>query len=248
MKKILCLALATSLLFVACSKDKDDSLPNNNRSVGSSAAELLKSATFSRLVLEIRYIDGYAPPAQSIEDLKSFITTYCNKPNGVEVVSMAIPESPKAGYTLDDIRSIEDKYRTRFNSEGTASLFVFMAAGDYVENNDTIATLGIAYKNTSMVLFGKTIDDNSGGLSRPSEATVTSAIFQHEMGHILGLVNLGSSMQNAHEDGDHTGHCDNEECLMYFSLNSVVSMAGLMGGIPALDANCRADLRANGGK
>lgn len=248
MKKLLYLALSASLFFTACSKDEENNIPNNNRSVGNSAGELLQSAPFSKLVIEIRYIEGFAPPASAVADLEAFINSRCNKPKGVEVVSVAIPEAAKAGYTLNDARAIEDKYRTRFNTENTAALFVFMAAGDYVENSDTVSTLGIAYKNTSMILFGKTINDNSGGVGQPSEATVTSAIFQHEMGHILGLVNLGSGMQTPHEDTDHTGHCDNADCLMYFSLNSLASMGGLMSSIPTLDANCLADLRANGGK
>ncbi len=251
MKKLLYAFLAISFLFVGCKDDDEDNgIPGNNLNTGGSAKDFLTAATFNKVVLEVQYPAGFAPPAGALDNLEAFILKYCNKPNGVEVVASQIPDAAKAGYTLDEIRGIEDQYRTKFNSESTLAMYIFMAGGDYVENDDTVKTLGIAYKNTSIVCFGKTIKDNSGGLGRPSEERVTSAIYEHELGHLLGLVNIGSPMVDNHEDTDngHAGHCDVESCLMYFSLNSVTAMGNLMGSLPDLDAQCKADLRANGGK
>lgn len=251
MKKLLYAFLAISFLMVGCKDDEDENkLPGNSLNTGASAKDFLSATTFNKVILEVQYPQGFAPSAGAIDNLEAFILKYCNKPNGVQIVTSQIPDAPKAGYNLDEIRSVEDKYRTKFNSEGILTLYIFMAGGDYVENADTIKTLGIAYRNTSIVCFGKTIKDNSGGLGRPSEERVTTAIYEHEFGHLLGLVNIGSPMIGDHEDTEngHAGHCDVESCLMYFSLNSVTAMGGLMGNLPSLDAQCEADLRGNGGK
>ena len=65
----------------------------------------------------------------------------------------------------------------------------------------------------------------------------------------MGLVKLGSNMATTHEDAAHQKHCNNTACLMYYATQTNM-MGGviLSGTIPLLDANCKADLHANGGK
>jgi len=71
----------------------------------------------------------------------------------------------------------------------------------------------------------------------------------HELGHVLGLVDLGSAMQQTHKDAAHGNHCDVTSCLMFWSVNTSDFVANLLGGtIPTPDAKCAADLTANGGK
>jgi hypothetical protein len=66
---------------------------------------------------------------------------------------------------------------------------------------------------------------------------------------LLGLVNLGSTMQTEHNDEAHDKHCDNENCLMFWKTSNSSMVGEMVGsGIPQLDANCLADLQANGGK
>lgn len=63
----------------------------------------------------------------------------------------------------------------------------------------------------------------------------------------LGLVNLGSTMQTNHQANG--SHCNNSSCLMHYaSETSDIPGFLITGSIPALDANCRADLAANGGQ
>jgi hypothetical protein len=248
MNKLLYAFCVFSLLLVGCKDDEEKSLPNNNQNVGSSAADFLKAETFSKVVMEIQYPSGYALPAGSISGLESFLLNYCNKPDGIEIITTEIPVAAAQTYSLDDVRGIESQYRTKFNTEGTLAFYIFVADGDYETNTQNSFTLGLAYKNTSIVVFGETIKSNSGGLGEPSEERVTTALLEHELGHLLGLVNVGSPMVDDHEDDDHNGHCAVESCLMYYTLNSVSAMGNLMGNLPTLDAQCEADLRANGGK
>ena len=109
--------------------------------------------------------------------------------------------------------------------------------------------LGVAYASTSMCIFEETIIDNTGGLGQASRADVEEGVLKHEFGHILGLVNLGTALQTQHEDGQHAKHCNVQDCLMYYAIETGDFFASLLGGgVPELDAQCIADLRANGGK
>lgn len=74
-------------------------------------------------------------------------------------------------------------------------------------------------------------------------------MLEHEVGHLLGLVDLGSPMQTNHKDVAHGNHCNNSGCLMYYTSETTDILGFLLtGAIPTLDANCIADLKANGGK
>lgn len=78
-----------------------------------------------------------------------------------------------------------------------------------------------------------------------SRQQLFTTLLQHEFGHLLGLVDQGSPMQHSHRDTDNGAHCDNRSCLMYYAVETDAASAAIT---PLLDAACRADLKANGGK
>lgn len=246
----LCFLAYAVIFFNACSKNDSSSGSSLNHSAnlkatGASANDMLSAGTYSTAVIEIQYMPGYQPDATAVNNLVAFLNLLANKPGGISVTQTMIPAGGKFTYTLDDIANIEKANRTAYNSGGTLALNFLYVDGLYTENN----VLGIAYRNTSMCLFGKALVNNSGGINQPSRTKLESTILEHEMGHILGLVNLGSPMQVAHEDATHEKHCNSNTCLMYWSTQTTGIMGPLMSGnVPALDANCRADLKANGGK
>ena len=120
--------------------------------------------------------------------------------------------------------------------------------GEYEQAN----VLGVAHRNTSTAYFGAALDAVSGGLTQPTRRQAEATVFRHEFGHLLGLVAIpgsGTDMQTEHQDEAHGHHCDDDSCLMYYAVESTDLFASVFGGtIPELDAQCIADLRANGGK
>ena len=86
-----------------------------------------------------------------------------------------------------------------------------------------------------MSILGKTIHDNSGGLGQASRTKLESTVLEHEFGHILGLVDLGSPMQTNHKDAAHGNHCNNTNCLMYYA-SETTDILGILitGNIPPL--------------
>lgn len=109
--------------------------------------------------------------------------------------------------------------------------------------------LGVAYRNTSLCIFGKAIQSNSGSIGQASRVKVESTVLNHEAGHILGLEDIGTPMAINHKDPSHPDHCNNSNCLMYYAAETTDILGFLItGNIPALDQNCKNDLKANGGK
>jgi predicted Zn-dependent protease len=244
-KKLLLLSLISLLFFTHCSKN-DVAAPNdlNYKSVGLSARELLSAEKYQSVNLQILYMPGYRPDATALNNLVNFLNTLINKPAGIQVVYTSIAASGKATLNLDEIRAIEKNNRTVFTSGSALGICLLYTDGDYYQPN----TLGIAHLNTSMAIFGKTVHDNSGGVNQPSLVKLETTVTEHEFGHLLGLVALGSPMQVNHkETTTNTNHCNNSACLMYFS---TTTMGGILlsGPVPGLDTNCKNDLTANGGK
>jgi hypothetical protein len=237
--------LVLIFFFVQCSKnDISNAVSLNNRNVGASARELLTAEKYQTVNLQILYMPGFAPDATAINNLVNFLNALVNKPGGIQVSYKAIAASGKATLTLDEIIAIEKLHRTVYTSGSALGICLLYTDGDY--NPDYI--LGLAYMNTSMVIFGKTVHDNSGALNQPSLIKLETTVTEHEFGHILGLVNVGSPMQMNHKDSS-SNHCNNNACLMYVTTNiSQVGNLNLSGPVLLLDANCKNDLKANGGK
>ncbi|MBC7868292.1 MAG: hypothetical protein H7X88_12225 [Gloeobacteraceae cyanobacterium ES-bin-316] len=236
------------LLFSRCSKSDVSAAAgaSNNKNVGASARDLLSGDVYQSINLEILYMPGYLPDAAAINNLTSFINSLVKKPGGIQVTYKPIAASGKTTLTLEELRAIEKANRSVFTSGNAIGVCLMYTDGGYSQVN----TLGVAHLNTSMAIFGKTVHDNSGGINQPTQTKLETIVTEHEFGHILGLVDLGSPMLVNHkETSTNTNHCNNTSCLMYFATN-VNSMGGILisGPVPVLDANCKNDLTANGGK
>ena len=242
----------TLLLMVVagCSKkDSSTGLPSinsdNDKSVGASGHDLLAGSTYTSVKIEIQYMPGFAPDAAAVNNLVAFVNSLTNKPGGVTVVQTQIPSTGNPVLSLNDIATIEKNNRTAYTTGTQIGVYFLFTDGGYTQSN----VLGLAYRNTSLCILGKTIHDNSGGIGQASRTKLETTVIEHEFGHIMGLVNLGSPMQTNHIDAAHGNHCNNSNCLMYYTSETTDILGFLItGAIPVLDANCRADLTANGGK
>jgi hypothetical protein len=250
--RILSLVLILPVFILSCSKSSTSYVNNpgspdylHTRPVGASANELLAADKYQSLKIEILYMPGFAPDPQAVEHLRSFLLALINKPTGVAIVTREIPASSKPSMTINDLIDVEKAQRTAFTAGSQIAVSIIYTNGTFAN----ASTLGVAYRNTSVALFAKTINDNSGGIGQPSRTKLESTILAHEAGHLLGLVDLGSEMQTPHKDTDHGNHCNNNGCLMYYTAETTDILGFLLtGNIPTLDANCQTDLRENGGR
>ena len=215
---------------------------------GASAVDLLTADDFDSLLVQVQYVQGFPPTTEGLQHLTDFLEARLHKPGGVRIqVGLALPSPGRATHTAAQVRAMQQQYRSAYTRGRTLALHVLYLDGEY---DGAPNVLGIAYNNTSVALFAETIDQYTGGALEPSFATVEGAVAQHEVGHLLGLVNNGTAMQAEHEDQDEPNghHCDDQSCLMYFAVRTTDFIGQLLEGMPTLDADCLADLQASGGR
>jgi hypothetical protein len=249
MKRIINILLV-SVLVVGCRKETVTTTPVtgpntavDKQAVGSSANSLLSANNYTILNIEIQYAPGMQPQAQSVTNMVNFLNTYLNKPGGINVTQKQVGSLGAATVTLQDVVNFQNANRSIYTVGNSIAVYVLFADADY----STKDVAGISYWNTSITILEKTIQSKTGGTFQASRVKVESGTLMHEMGHLLGLVNLGTNMVTPHEDAAHMSHCNNTSCLMYYATQT----SGLMGtntNIPGLDANCVNDLKANGAK
>jgi len=245
------------LVLASCAKDDDSNelgrLGSTNRlSTGDSARDFLTEDHFTAIVMEVVYVDNFPPSDAALDTFSGFINNHCHKSGGVEILKRAIPSPGKEAYTVAEVDSLERQLRSQYNTENRLAMFVFYLDGSYIqldessEKSNSSVVLGVAYRNTSFVVFKERINRLLSSQTNALESTV----LRHEFSHLLGLVNVGTQMQTNHIDPEHGHHCNVEDCLMHYKVETgwQFSEGSTEYQLPELDNQCITDLRANGGK
>lgn len=245
------------VLFLACkSDDKDpevDSTLANRQATGTSAEDFLRDTNFKSVTLEIAYAEGFYPETGTINHLLNFLEERINKSQGITVVERMIqPNISGNSYTINDIVAIENEHRTFYNDGNNLAVYVFFSNKKSSNDTPTRVTLGSAYRNTSVVIYKKTINDIaiSHGINI---ALAERTTLNHEFGHLFGLINLQQDdIHQVHEDTQNSKHCMVEDCLMYFETTgnraAITGMLLSKSTDRVLDQLCIEDLQAKGGK
>ncbi|MCE2612879.1 hypothetical protein LVD13_07845 [Flavobacteriaceae bacterium D16] len=267
MKRFKLLLLFAGLtLLLNCSKD-EDSQPQveqetdksaNLLATGDSAHDLLANTNFSNLLIEIGYVEGFQPSTTTMANFEDFLRDRTFKEN-ITVQYLELPSPGKETLTLQEIADLETENRTAYNEGNTLAVYIYFADapadGDDEEQN--LVTLGSVYRNTSMVIYERTVRAIANRSALITISDVEEAVLSHEFGHLFGLVNLGSPMVALHEDAASTNHCDVAGCLMQAEIEFGGGLMGILesralagkgAAVPSLDAACLADLQANGGR
>jgi len=224
----------------------------NLKTTGDSANDILSNNSFTKLLIEIAYVEGFKPKEQAVTEFTDFLKKYTFK----ETISIIYKKLESPGVKkleLRKVRELEIKNRVAYNFDDTLSIYIYFAdaPSDEDEPEKNLFTLGSVYRNTSMIIYESTLK----GLvkDRPSLLTaLEAATLSHEFGHLFGLVNLGTTPVRDHEDVESSNHCNVESCLMKAELQFGNSMKRMLvaknGIVPDLDPECLADLKANGGR
>ncbi|HET6527351.1 MAG TPA: hypothetical protein VFG39_01235, partial [Balneolaceae bacterium] len=196
---------------------------NSKAAPGSSAEFYLRGDEYTALQVEIDYMPGHKPTRAGLDSLKTFLQDRLNK-QSVSFELTEVPSGGKDAYTISEIRSLEEKYRDNFTQKNDETLhsYFLMVDGEYENPN----VIGVAYWNTSLAVFGKTIEDISSGLAAPPEEKIEGTVFRHEFGHLMGLVGNGTPTQSNHKTSG-GAHCTTDGCLM----NPAVETANFFANI-----------------
>jgi len=254
--KVVLYLLCCMLVLLGCDRNDEDpnktsaaDIRNAKRSIGVSAREILSASQFESIEIEIQYMEGFEPTQELVGSITLFLEELINKPGGIEVFLSAIPAANKGTYTLQEIREIEDANRKAYNAGKKLGVYILFLDGYSSEDTNNSTTFALVHRNTSVAMFGKRIRERSDRVGHPTRSLLENTVTRHELGHLMGLVNVGSEMQHSHEDPNNAGHCDNRDCLMFWAVEAG-SIFNLVqeGKIPPLDGHCRNDLKANGGR
>ncbi len=233
MKKILILPLLAFLFLSGCSSGDGDDTPDptndddpvvvdksqNLLATGASANDLLSNVNFDRLLVEIGYVRGFRPTAQTMTNFVQYIQEHTFKQD-IEIEYLELDSPGEEDLTLQEIADLEAENRTAYNDSTTLAVYIYFAdapsEGD--DEDEGLVTLGAVYRNTSMVIFQRTLQTLAGRSLTITNTDVETATLNHEFGHLFGLVDIGTVPVNDHEDPDAPNHCVVDGCLMQAQL------------------------------
>jgi hypothetical protein len=92
--------------------------------------------------------------------------------------------------------------------------------------------LGVAVDASTVMIFVDNIKESENLIQRPSWENIEASVTVHELGHLLGLVNLVYQSNVDHEDPDHPGHSSNDQSVMYWAIETSDISNILFGTLP----------------
>lgn len=203
---------------------------------GAYARTLLRPQPATVVVFERFEQAGAAPRPATIDHAKSVLRSVTGKglsdPAPVAVPGGAREWSPEA------IRDTADAMTKAGQAAGRAVLHVLFLRGN-LQGNDEV--LGVAVRGDVVAIFSDSVA--AAGTPLISGGAIEDAVLIHELGHLLGLVDLARDTGRA--DPEHPGHSRNRESVMYWAVESSLVTQVLAGGPPRdFDRQDLADLTA----
>jgi len=137
-------------------------------------------------------------------------------------------------WTIEDLDALHSAEFDLPLDEDTQSIHVMFLDGQLADESDEGGTvLGHSWGGNRLVVFRQAITELCESLSftvdqdaRRSAACKIAAteVWVHEIGHLLGLVDNGLSMVEAHRDEAHGHHDIDPACVMYWSTENELLM------------------------
>jgi hypothetical protein len=192
--------------------------PSSPPVLGDYAKAYLQDKKYTRLIIEIDYVEPYAPTPAVLDTLEQRFDTYSDK-DQVLFFTDTIPKT-KSSYSNEDIKALEKEHRDYHKSKGDIMAYVLYLNGDYSDDSNV---LGIAYGPSSVAIFKEKIDNIA--IPPLAELFIDNSDYEesvvvHEFGHLLALVNIGYQSELDHE-GSNAHHCKFDDCVMYHMIETV---------------------------
>jgi hypothetical protein len=202
--------------------------------VGGLAAALLRPGHGDRIVVEVRAQSGAAPAAGAVDHLTRVLRDASGKAVSVDGIDALGGRAQE--WTASTIAAAADAAAEHGQGGAQVTLRLLFLRGTY-EGDDGV--LGIAVRGDVAAIFSDSVD--RAGSVLVSSSRIEDAVTMHEVGHLLGLVDL--AIDTGRDDPSHPGHSTNDDSVMYWAVESDLVTQVLGGGVPTdFDAEDRADL------
>lgn len=204
--------------------------------VGGFARTILRPQPATQVVLEVFQMQGAAPTQATLDHVLAVL-----RDNTKKTVNLSGPITvPSTGDTLteDEIKNIADTKGKASQGSGQAVIHLVFATGAF---NGDDSVLGIAVRGDAAAVMSEQVAAASSPLA--GRSTIEKAVTTHEVGHLLGLVDIARNTGRA--DKDHPGHSASRGSVMYWAVESDL-VSQVLGGPPPTDFDNadRADLAA----
>lgn len=200
--------------------------------VGAYAGFYLRDQQSTRLVIDIRSQAGAEPSSRTVDHVQAVLSQVSGKE--VRVGGAALSGGARE-WSADDIRALADSAGPAQSRDPAVVRLLYLRGG--FAGDDTV--LGVAVRSDVAAIFADRIDEAAGPVGNRSR--IEDAITIHEIGHLLGLVDL--VLDRGRADPDHPGHSPNRNSVMYYAVESTLVGSILSGGPPTeFDAEDLADL------
>jgi hypothetical protein len=214
---------------------------------GPMPADFLTATSFDALTIEVVPVSSLSPDPAALQLMATRAQEHCHKPSGIQVV---VDESTgpevQGPWSFEGLTSVARAHRTHVASGREVVLEVMYVDGALGSDERAIGT---TIDHDLIVIFKQSLADLGG---TPDQMTrLEASTLVHELGHALGLVNRDVLMVTPHEDTQHSGHCMNPLCVMFWELerSPPAGLQGMAADFPPLDYDdaCKRDLTGAGG-
>lgn len=189
--------------------------------VGSYAAFYLRPDESAQILVDVHSQSGAEPRSATLDHLVSVLGQVSGK-------SVAASRSAVGGggqrWTAQAIRDLADSVSPAQSRERSVLTLLYLR-GEFADSEKVV---GVAVRSDVAAVFGDKVAEAAGVLGNP--AAVEDAVSMHEVGHILGLVDL--VLETGRQDPEHPGHSPNRESVMYYAVESTLIGTILEGGPP----------------
>ncbi|MDX1534362.1 MAG: hypothetical protein R3291_01935 [Thermoplasmata archaeon] len=186
---------------------------------GEQALELLRGSPYPNLVVEVDYTPGDRPTSTALNLMEARIATHTDK-DTIRFVFEVIAVN-ETQFTTLDLLELERTHRDEITAGDTFTVYVLSVAGELTDGEGT--ALGVSYTASSLAIFKDVIRLATAGPG-PSLAEVESSVLVHEVGHLMGLVNLVYTSDMDYEDATHPFHSVNTTDVMFWAIDSAPFM------------------------
>ena len=200
---------------------------------------------YPRLEFEVDTVAGLEPRDAASAPVLAALGRSIDKPGGIALRSDGQLEARGQDHvwSFDELAALADATFEDRSDGGRISIHLMFVDGHYQDDSDQSSVLGLAWDHRHIALFKDNIARSCnarstlGLLDAAAGQRAEAAVWLHEVGHVLGLVDNGLPMVTNHRDPDpaHGRHDADQHCVMYWAYDGEAAVDAVLSNLISRD-------------